>query len=314
MHDILVIGAGPNGIYTFHSLKERFPDKKISLIEKIDIVNSLKQYPNINWHSPCNELDIGDLKNNWSENHPKTEEVISYYHKFFKTKSLNFIKDEIKSIKKRGHHISLFGIKEKYNCKILILATGIFDNKNSITNTPLPDYASYNFPSLELKNKNLVLVGGGNSAIDFVVSLLPHNNISWIIKGSNYTGSCANPDHFKNFQNIISKYKTNLSLYKENRIKKLNADKSITLTSGKVISDVDSCHMLTGYNGLSPLLLEAGALFYNKFPAINEFNETSLKNIFVVGSLSSKHDEPIYIHNGNPSVINRMMSNINERL
>ncbi len=89
MYDILLVGAGPNGIYVFDRLKQNFPSKKIGIIEKSDVANSLNQYPNINWHSPSNELELNGLKNNWSEKHPKTEEVINYYKKFFYFKKNN---------------------------------------------------------------------------------------------------------------------------------------------------------------------------------------------------------------------------------
>ena len=51
---ITIIGAGPNGIYAFNKCKKIFFDKDILLIEKNDIINNIKSYPNILWHSPFN--------------------------------------------------------------------------------------------------------------------------------------------------------------------------------------------------------------------------------------------------------------------
>lgn len=310
MYDILLVGAGPNGIYVFDRLKQNFPSKKIGIIEKSDVVNSLSQYPNINWHSPSNELELNGFKNNWSEKHPKTEEVITYYKKFFYLKKNNLIKDEVISIKNYKDHTFLSCKRNNFKCKILVLATGIFDNKNYITEETLPPYVSYLFPCSALNGKKIILIGGGNSAIDFVLSFLSNNKLFWIIKSEKYTEPC--PD--LNFKNHVAKFKDNLSFYNQSSIVKFNSDRSVKTSCGKIISNIDHCFLLTGYNGMTPLLVNAGASFKNKFPTLNRFNETSLKNIYVAGALSSTYNNPIYIHNGNPEIIDQMILDINEKL
>ena len=99
MNDIIVIGAGPNGIYCFKTLREKFPQKKILLIEKKEIVANIKNYPNLLWHSPFDEICF-DNENKNNKIHPLNEEVVSYYNDYVIKKKIEYVNENVNDIKK----------------------------------------------------------------------------------------------------------------------------------------------------------------------------------------------------------------------
>ena len=89
LYDIIIVGLGPNGIYLTITLNEYFRYLNILTLEKTDILNNVKQYPNIRWHSKMNELKItnSEINNNYDDNVAlNNNEIIKYYKSIFNEK------------------------------------------------------------------------------------------------------------------------------------------------------------------------------------------------------------------------------------
>ena len=98
------------------------------------------------------------------------------------------------SINTSDNSLYLRGLKkiDLGNCS---LCTGIFENKRKLSiNTNYP-YIDYNYPDFTTTKKHLTLIGGGNSALDYIIYLLPYNKITWILK-STYTRNSAHLNKF----------------------------------------------------------------------------------------------------------------------
>ena len=83
--DIVIIGAGPNGLNALYELQIKFPEKNIMLIEKSNkVVNNLRKFPDVMWHSPMEELKLPMEINDSikDEYNPITSELVRYYENF----------------------------------------------------------------------------------------------------------------------------------------------------------------------------------------------------------------------------------------
>tara|TARA_B100001094_G_scaffold329383_1_gene391995 strand:+ start:2330 stop:3256 length:927 start_codon:yes stop_codon:yes gene_type:complete len=305
MYDIIVLGAGPNGIYCFKTLKIKFPGKKILLIEKDDIVSNIKKYPNIIWHSSFSEISFDNENENISK-HPENNEVISYYNNYVIKNKIDFLSDNVIDIKKNDHLYDIYLEKTKQiTSKYIIISTGIFETKNYLNINTSFKFITYNYPDFTIKNKNLVLIGGGNSSLDYIIYLLPNNNITWILR-TTYTRNSA---HLFKFNDTIQRYRSNITIYENTSVKEFFENNSLILSSNIIIKNIDICNILIGFTCKNKLCDKIGIEYTNdEYIKINENYETNLKNIFVFGALSTQKNDMVYIHNGNPVRLKKILS------
>lgn len=308
IYDIIIIGGGPNGIYCLNTINKCFPDKTIGLIEKSTIVNNIKQYPNILWHNGLNALCFDSENKNINRN-PTTKEVINYYENYFINNNLKFIKNEVIDIINNEDIYKIVLKDNELLSKYVIISTGIYENIKYLNIKTDYPYIKYSFIDLETKNKNLVLVGGGNSAIDYVINLLPFNKITWIIRGK----YCKNSAHLNKLREIMKKYNHNLFLYENTIIQEFYENNTLKLSNGININNIDHCNILIGYSNISNLITKLGIENNGDIINIDNNYQTSRKNIFVFGSISSQTNDIVYIHNGNPhrlkNIINFIKNN-----
>lgn len=307
MIDITIIGGGPNGIYCYKNLKQCFHNKKILLIEKDTILSNLKKYPNILWHSQMKELTFDEniKKNNI---HPTTSQIVNYYTDYFKKNNLSFLQDEVINIIKNNDNYNVyFKNNNIIVTKYLILCTGIFENIRTLSINTNFSYINYSYPDFSLKNKHLVLIGGGNSSLDYIIHLLPNNRITWILKTSYTKNSC----HLSKFYSICNKYKNNLTIFENTEIKEFTENNTAILSNNKIINNINYCNILIGYTYKNKLLEKIG-IEYTKdnYIKINEYQETNLRNIYVFGAISSQKNNMIFIHNGNLEILKKIIINI----
>jgi thioredoxin reductase len=308
MNDIIVIGGGPNGIYCFKTLKQSFPDKNIVLIEKSEIVSNIKKYPILLWHSPMHEISF-DNENKDNNSYPSNNTVVSYYTEYFIKNKLEYLNDNVIDIKKESYGYDIFlENSEKIKANSIIICTGIFENKNKLSLNHNFSFVTYDYPDFTIKNKNLVLIGGGNSAIDYIIYLLPNNKITWILMKT-YTRNSA---HLNKFNQVVKNNNHNLCMYENTTVKQINENNSILLSNSRVIDNIDICNILIGFTYKNKLCDKLGIEYTDSgHIKLNENYETNKKNIFVFGSLSTQKNDMVYIHNGNPRRLQKIISAIN---
>ena len=323
--DISIIGGGPNGLICSNQLNLNFKELNICSFEKKQICNNLLNYPNLLWHSKMNELKFNCDYNKYIKDEEiyKTKDIVKYYKEYYKEKKINYIcNHELIDILKLNNYEYCLKFKNDknyfyYKSKFVILCTGIYENKNKLKINSNYKFCKYNF-DIELKNKKLVLVGSGNSSVDYIIHLLPFNKIYWIIRGSNELNIYKT--HKIKLKNIIEKYKDNLTCYHNTEIKKIYKDNKILLSNNIVIENIDFCNILIGFHSKSSLNEKIGLIFDNNTLILNENYENNLKNIYAFGSLMNKFNkeknkkEEIFIHNGNLNKFNKIIKNIKNNI
>lgn len=319
--EFIIIGSGPNGIYAATELKKTFPNSSIKIFEQSHVLNNLKQIPNVAWHSRMSDLVLPcSLNDEINLNlRPRTNELISYYSYFILENNLD-VRINCKANLLGNHNGRPFvdilesGELTRYHADYIIVATGIYNNNR-------PWYKESNSIlikrsiDLSLTGKNLVLVGAGNSAIDFIIYLLPSNKIHWIIKNKKWSPIFSNVK--PQFDKVLKKYSNNIEIYFNTEIDEIDDNSSVFLNNGRKISKVDEVCVLIGYNSINDLFTNSGINYENECIKTNDYLETSIENIYVFGSVSAKFNgvssTPTFISNGNNDKLQLIITSIKKK-
>lgn len=304
---ILVIGAGPNGLYALSKFQEKFPDKIIICIDKGDVCNNYYDYPNVNFHSTFKEICFENYEYNSIEINTRldTLDVLNYYLSYIENKNLK-IYENLEMIDIQKNKTNTYNVKVKNSSRIIsitsknvVLCTGIYDTpvylgiQGEKTNPKISHYI-YDF---EETNQNIIVVGNGHSAADCIIGLLQVNTIHWIIKNNNEFDSNIS-EYIKNkLKYILKKYEQNIHIYYNSIVIDAFGDKFFFKSKKKeCLIEFDKCYLLTGYKINTKFFGEMGFFFVKKcFNYNSETMETNLKNIYVFGLLSCRWCRHKYI-------------------
>ena len=143
-YDIIIIGGGPNGLACGYRFLKEMPSKRILILEKNKILNSLRQYPDVLWHSSMKQLKLPSYLNDAIEDEysPTSYEVVKYYEHFAREHQLNILEDhEVIDICKSDSEEVTYSLEVKhdnqtlkFNSKIIIISSGIYENKRKLPN------------------------------------------------------------------------------------------------------------------------------------------------------------------------------------
>jgi thioredoxin reductase (NADPH) len=173
--------------------------------------------------------------------------------------------------------------KKTYKCRKVILAIGLLHNQRRLAildelNSSLVHYRlSKNF---DYKNKEVVVIGGGDSALDAAVMLQERNaQVSLVIREENPIGKASTLDDVKNHggQIFTSSEVENATLVDNRLSLELNSKKSILCDFILVQIGFLSAKQL-----LSDLNLDQKS---DGSIAIDSYFETSRKGVFAVGDV-----------------------------
>ena len=205
MYDIIIVGAGPAGLTA--GIYARRASKKVLILEAISYGGQI-----------INTLDI--------ENYP-VEAHISGYE--FATKLYNQTKDlgaeilfeKVVEIKDNNDFKEVITTKNTYKAKTIILATGAENRKLKLKNEDelVGKGISYcaTCDGAFYKNKDVAVVGGGNTAIEDALYLTDIAHKVYLIHRR---------DSFKGEESILEKLKNkdNIEFIYNSNITKLNSD------------------------------------------------------------------------------------------
>ena len=329
--DLAIIGSGPNGLYACFKFSKLFPHWKIAIFEKENyLCANVRNYPNVKWHSKMAELKLPSVLNSYIHDdiNPRSLEIANYYQEFADEHNLPIkLNHELISlnrtleVKGQGESSTSMvlefasnGERTRASCRYTILATGIYSGIRQLSTQNEKIHYGY---SLLTRNKNLVLVGAGNSAIDFIINLLPYNQITWILRGEQW-GSIFHSISGE-FNSVYADYISNLTIIKNATVSRFNEDNSMILSNGIVLSDFDACHVLIGYSPQKSLNDAFVLDFDNECLVLSSEFETSQSNVFAFGSLMATWDAetslpaPTYVHNGNEAKLQVIIDTICQR-
>lgn len=306
--EVIIVGAGPCGMAAAIALQEKGMEPLI--IEKGNVVNSLYHYPtHQTFFSSSDNLEIGDVAFITEKQRPVRNEALTYYREVAKRKALRIHSfEKVVKIEKENSHFILNTENDKkekkqYKAKFVIIATGYYDQPNylHIPGEDLPKVTHYFKEAHPYFGKNVVVIGGKNSAVDAALELQKAGaNVTVLYRGEKYSESIK-PWILPGFDSLVRKEKINM-VFRAN-VLKITEDKVFYEVDGEEKEiDNDFVFAMTGYRPNIPFLNQAGIETDPEtgVPSYDEETyETNVPNLYIAGVVAAGFDNnSIFIENG----------------
>ena len=300
---VIIIGAGPIGLATAIQLKKKSIPSLI--IERGCLVNSIYHYPvNMTFFSTSEKLEIGNIPFISHGPKPTRQEALEYYRRAAEHYELNIhLYEKVRSIDGSDNNFTVKTDKKSYNASKVVLATGFY-GKAKMMDVPgesLPKVRHYYDDPHPYAWQNVLVVGGGNSAVDAALETWRRNaNVSILLRGDDlkYTVKYwVKPDIENRIKegSIKAFYNSRVVEIREKEVDIRTPDETITLKNDFVLA-------MTGYEPQYGLMNQLGIeLTDDKFrmPVYDEETlETNRKGVYVAGVVCGGMDtSSLFIEN-----------------
>jgi NosR/NirI family transcriptional regulator, nitrous oxide reductase regulator len=186
LFDVMIIGAGAAGLNAALQANER--GMRYLLLEKEQIANTIENFPEGKWvyAEPDSQPPKGKL---WLDGASK-EELTRRWHQIIRDNQLNIRTMEgVTGCEKKDGVFHLRTTKGQYRSKRVILATGQRGNPRKLNVKGEDQQRIYHrlYSPRKYKNKNILVVGGGNSAVEAAVTLSEQNHVILSYRGSEFS-------------------------------------------------------------------------------------------------------------------------------
>jgi thioredoxin reductase (NADPH) len=177
-YDIICIGAGPTGLAC--AIEARRAGMRPLVIDKGCLCNSIYHYPvNMVFFTTPELLEIGDLPLVSPAEKPSRIEALKYYRKAAEHYELELrLFELVLGLEGSDGDFTVVtetekGGKQKYHGKKIAVATGYYDlpNQLGVPGEDLPHVSHYYTEPHEYWNRDVVVVGGKNSAAEAALDL-----------------------------------------------------------------------------------------------------------------------------------------------
>ena len=272
MYDLIIVGMGISGISAAIYAKRN--NLNVLVLEK-DVPGGL-----------LNKINIVD-------NYPGYSEIsgpeLSYkLFEQFNKNNIDYKIEEVLDVENNEEYKTVTTNKAKYNTKYIIIATGRIPRKlgleneekligHGISNCALCDGNLY-------KNKDIAVVGGGNSALEEALYLSKLVNKIYLIHRKNkFTAEDKLVNEIKEKENIEIIYNANICKILEENDKLVGLD----LDSGKTLK-VEGLFEYIGYIPGNDFLKNLNIEKEQGYIKVDENFETNISGIYAVGDSINK--------------------------
>ncbi|MFD1360581.1 YpdA family putative bacillithiol disulfide reductase [Lentibacillus salinarum] len=305
----IIVGGGPCGMSCAIELQEHGINPLI--IEKANIVNTIYNFPtHQTFFSSSDRLEIGGVPFITEKQKPVRNQALAYYREVSNRKNLRVHSFEkvhnITSSHGDGFQVETLnekGITQTYSVANVIIATGYYDQPNhmNIPGEELPNVMHYFKEAHPYHNKNVVVIGGKNSAVDTTLELHKAGaNITVLYRGDHYSKSIK-PWILPEFDSLVRKEIVQMEFNAS--VQEITTDKVI-YTTGSETKEIanDFVFAMTGYKPDHQFLKHTGVMVDEKTgrPYFQEETmETNVPGIYVAGVVAAGYNNnEIFIENG----------------
>ncbi|WLD91852.1 YpdA family putative bacillithiol disulfide reductase [Alkalihalobacillus sp. AL-G] len=310
MHvDAVIIGGGPCGLSAAIELE------KIGLnpivIEKGNIVQSIYNYPtHQQFFSTSEKLEIGQMPFVIEQRKPKRNQALSYYREVVKRKKLTVYPYEkvYNVVRTDNGSFTVFTerkdeTKYLYETPYVIIATGYYDHPNlmGVPGEHLDKVYHYFKEAHPYFNRDVVVIGGKNSAVDAAIELESVGaRVTVLYRGSAFSPSIK-PWILPEFEALVRNEAVQMEF--NAHVKKITPKTIIYEVKGvtKEIEN-DFVFAMTGYHPDHAFLKRMGVdiEFESGRPIFNpDTMETNVEGIFIAGVIAAGNNaNEIFIENG----------------
>ena len=312
VRDVLIVGAGPSGLATAISAKQRNLDYVI--VEKGVLVNSIFNFPtHMVFFTTPELLEIGGLPLVTPYDKPMRLEALRYYRRVVDTYGLQIsFHEAVTSIEReddRGTAVFAVttrtdrGVTRVRHARAVVLAIGYYDLPNylGIPGEELPHVSHYYTDAHPYYRQRVVVVGGKNSAAEAALELFRGGAHVTLLHRHAALGDSikywVRPDIENRIKegSIQARFETTVCEIRPTEVVVQRADTQEAIPA-------DGVFLLTGYHPDAALMSAAGIDVHPETlaPALNqETFETNVPNLFLAGGcVAGKATVNIFIENG----------------
>lgn len=297
IYDLIIIGAGPAGISMAVEARNAGIEKEnILLLEK-----SHEHSFTIKKFYPDSKLVAANYKGFEAEclgvmciPDLTKHETISYIDNTINEYGLHVNYNE--TVHKLFKHpekqlFTVFTDKNEYNSKVVAIAVGILGKPNKPEYkipVSLKDKVLFDITSKEIRNSNVLVVGGGDSASEYCQFLVQNGNTVTL----SYRGNDFNRMNKINKQSIIAlKEENKLHILFNSNISEVTDqnEKPVIKFNEEYIGLLQFDYVVYALGGTTPtnFLKLIGIEFNGNDPVLKEGYETSVPGLFLLGDLSA---------------------------
>lgn len=300
---VIVVGSGPCGMSAAIELQKLGVQPLI--IEKGNIVDAIYRYPtHQTFFSSSDRLEIGDIAFITEKHKPVRNQALAYYRAVAERKELRIHTFEtvttVNQVENRFHVVTT---KQEYLADYVVLATGYYGQPNmlNIPGEELPKVSHYFKEAHPYFKRDVVVIGGKNSAVDAAMELHKAGAyVTVLYRGSQYSESIK-PWILPEFDSLVQKEKVNM-IFNATVCKITESAVFYKVGNEEKAIRNDFVFAMTGYRPDIDFLTscgievdpKTGEPFYNE-----ETYETNVAGLYVAGVVAAGfNNNKIFIENG----------------
>lgn len=304
MFDTLIIGGGPCGLAA--AIEAHKQGLNYLVLEKGAVAESIRRYPlNMTFFSTAPNIAIGDIPFPTVRPRATRAEALAYYRSVVDHFQLKMqLRTTVRKVTRTATGFQVHTDRETLESRTVVLATGYFDvpRRLNIPGEELPHVTSYYQEAHPYAFSDVVIVGGGNSAVEAALDLFRnHARVTMIVREPDLKPTVkywVRPDLDNRLKegNIRLITDTQLTEIQPGTIhfKSSNPNNPTTLPADFVIK-------LIGYHSDRNFLQDAGLkLGEDYIPEYDEQTlETNVPGMYLAGTVvAGIRTEKVFIENG----------------
>jgi len=304
---VIIVGGGPCGMSCAIELQNQGISPLI--IEKENIVNTIYQFPtHQTFFSSSEKLEIGDMPFITEKQKPVRSQALAYYREVSARKQLRVNSfEKVTDVLKKENHFQITAIKNNkktyYQADHVIIATGYYDHPNymNIPGENLDKVSHYFKEAHPFYNKDVLVIGGKNSAVDTTLELHKAGaRVTVLYRGDQYSKSIK-PWILPEFDSLVRKELVHME-FNAAAVKITEEEVFYTVNGKNKKIKNDYVFAMTGYRPDLEFLQNMGVMINNMNgkPQFNEDTlETNISDLYIAGVVAAGfNNNEIFIENG----------------
>lgn len=306
--DLIIIGAGPAGLACGIEAKRR--GWSFQIFDKGCLVDSIYRYPvNMIFFTTADLLEIGNVPMIVSDPKPTRVDGLKYYSRVVEHFDLP-IRDYERVLEVSGREGSFrvrtrdrHGDERAYECGMVIVATGYYDNPNllGIPGEELPKVSHYYREAHPYFKKKVAVIGGNNSSAEAALEIFRNGGEVILIHRGPEVGRKIKYWVRPDIENRIQRGEVR-AFFNSRALEIRPREIVIDTPDGQVVEENDFVLAMTGFHPDAPFLESMGIRINPDDGAPihdPETLETNVKGIYLAGSIvAGKETNKIFIENG----------------
>jgi thioredoxin reductase (NADPH) len=302
--DIVVVGAGPAGLAAAIEAKKH--NRSCLVLDKGGITNSILRFPTqMIFFTTPELLEIGGIPLVSEREKPTRNEALKYYRKVAGAFGLKVHQyEEVLRIDPLGPHLfRVHSAAAEYDARNVVISIGYYDNPNlmGVPGEDLPNISHYYTESHPFYDRDVVVIGGKNSAAEAALDLFRGGaRVSLVHRGEAMGQTVkywVRPDIENRFKN------GEITPYFNARVVHIARD-HVRIDQNQAVRDTPAQQVfaLTGYHCSTKFFDQLGVKYDPetlRAPDDPKTFETSVPGVYLAGSVvGGRLNGEVFIENG----------------